>query len=155
MCLSVLSVSLPRNGPGPLGFEYLRSLCAPRGGSPDPTNEDTYEQAPVSPCRWVPPGISVWYDAFQQPSVDPSPCSEYVESYWVQSTNESYPLGFRPQPSPGPMPGAWPASQGPADVQNAFESRESYLNGYTTIASTSGPFTRTTFSYLLPCRVFD
>jgi len=39
------------------------------------------------------------------------------------------------------MPGAWPPSQGPADVQDAPESRGSHFTGCTTIASTSGPFT--------------
>jgi hypothetical protein len=69
-------------------------------------------------------GISMWYyDIPQRPSVDPSP----VPLYSVQSTNEPYPLGFRPQRSPGPMTEALPPSQGPADVQNASWSSVSYL----------------------------
>lgn len=75
------------------------------------------------------------YDGSQRPSVDPSPCCRCIQFYSDHSTNEPYPLGFRP------MPGAWPLSQGPADVQNASESRGSYLTDCTTIASTSGPFT--------------
>jgi hypothetical protein len=124
MCLSVLSVSLPRNEPGPLGYGYFRSPYAPPGGTPHPTSEGTYPQASVSP--WVQLGIPVGHDTSRQPSVDPSPCSEYVQLYSIQSTNEPYPLGFRPQRSPVAMPGAWPPSQGPADVQNVSESRGSY-----------------------------
>jgi hypothetical protein len=116
--LSVLSVSLPRNEPGHLRFGCPRSLYVPPGGTPYRT------QAPVWP--WVQPGRSV-YDMSQQPSVDPSSRSGYIQPYSVQSTNEQYPLGFRPQGSPGPMPGAWPPSQGPADVQDAPESRGSHL----------------------------
>jgi hypothetical protein len=116
--LSVLSVSFSRNEPGPLGNGFLRPH-APPGGTPHPTHEGTYSQAPV--LHWVQPGISV-YDASQQLSMDPSPCSGYIQLYSVQSTNEPYPLGFRPERSPGPMPGAWPPSEGPADVQNASES---------------------------------
>jgi hypothetical protein len=118
---SVLSVSLPRNEPGPLGYEYLRPY-APPGGTPSPTYEGTYPL--VSP--WVQPGMAVGYDTPQQPSVDPSHRSGYVPLYSVQSTNEPYPLGFGRQRSPGPMNEAWPPSQGPTDVQNAYESRGSY-----------------------------
>jgi len=54
--------------------------------------------------------------------VGPSPSAEYVQLFSVQSTNEPYPLGFRPQRSPGPIPEAWPLFRSPADVQNASES---------------------------------
>jgi hypothetical protein len=125
--LSVLSVSLPRNEPGPVGDGYFRSPYAPPG-TPHPTYEGTYPQAPLSPwVPWVQPRISVGYDTSQRRSVDPSPCSEYVPSYSVQSTNEPYPLGFRCQRSPGPMTEPRPTSQGSAYVQNAYESRGSYL----------------------------
>jgi len=161
--LSVLSVSLPpRNEPGPLGYEYFRPLYTPPGGTVHPTYEGTYPQAPVS--RWVQP---VGYDTSQQPSVDPSP--KYVPLYSAQSTNEPYPLGFRPQQSPDPMTEAWLPFQGPADIRNASGSRGSYLKcssmhfsalafnstGCTTIASTSGSLTRTTFSHLLLRRILD
>ena len=163
--LSVLSVSLPlRNEPGPLGYEYFRPPYAPPGGTVHPTYEGTYPQAPVS--RWVQP---VGYDTSQQPSVDPSPWSKYVPLYSTQSTNEPYPLGFRPQQRTDPMTEAWLPFQGPADIRNASGSRGSYLKcssmhfsalasnrtGCTMIASTSGSLTRTTFSHLLPCRILD
>jgi hypothetical protein len=123
--LSVLSVSLPRNEPGPLGYGYPRSSYAPPGATPHPTYESTYLQAPVLPG--VQPGITVGYDTSQQPSMDPSPCSGHIPLYSVQSTNGPYPLGFRPRLIPGPMSEAWPLSLGPADMQNASESRGMYL----------------------------
>jgi hypothetical protein len=122
---SLLSVSMPipttTNEPGPLEYGYSGPLYAPPGGTPHPTYESTYPQSPVSP--WG--GISAGYDSSQRPSVDPSSCgsAEYVQLYSVQSTNEpAYPLGLRPQRSPGHIPEAWPPFQSPTDVQNASDS---------------------------------
>jgi hypothetical protein len=145
----VLSVSLPRNEPGPLGNGYPRSLYASPGGIPHPTYEVTYLQAPVPP--WGQPGISVRYDASQQPSVDPSPCSGHLPSYSIQSTNEPYPLGFRPRLIPVPLAEACPPSLGPTDVYYASLSREAYFQA---TPGPSTPLTRTTFSRL-PCRSLD
>lgn len=144
----MLRVSLFRNEPGPAEYGSFRSFYAPAGGTSHPTYEGTYRQAPMS--RWVQPGMSVGYNTSQQPFVDPSSCSEYVSLYSVRSTNEPYPLGFRPQRNMEPMNEARPPSQNPANVQSASNSGGSYnRTGCTTIASTSGPFTRTTFFHLL------
>lgn len=144
--LSVLSASMPRNEPGPPDYRYSGPLYGLPGGTPHPTYEGTYyPETPVSPCVRISVGYD--YDTSQRRSVDPSPVYS-----GVQSTNEPYPPSFGPQRrqrSPGFMNEALPPSQGPAGVQNYNGA------GYTTIASTSGPFTRTTSSHLLPCLILD
>jgi hypothetical protein len=134
----MLTLPMSRNEPGPPEYGYSGPLYGLTGETPRSMYEGPYyPQGPVSP--WVRPVISVGYDydPSQRPSVNPSP----VPLYSVQTTNEPYPPGFRPQRSPGPMTVALPPSQGPADVQNHNRA------GCTTIATTLGPFARMTFSH--------
>jgi len=119
----VLSVLFPRNVPGFQTGGYPRShyYDASQGnGTVHPTYGSTYLQAPVSPSRWVQPGIPVGYGTPQQPPVGPRPRSEYIPSYPVQSANEPYPPGVAGQQSPRLMATSWSSSHGSAAAYNAL-----------------------------------
>ena len=134
------------------GMWDLIGKCWSQGPSSRPQTEDIVKK--MRELQDVDASVSQNDDSSQQPSVDPSPCSGHLPLYSTQSTNEPYPLGFRPRQAqliPVPMTEARPPSLGPPDVYYASDSREAYFQA---TPGPSTPLTRTTFSHL-PCRILD